>query len=186
MLTDEGTNGVDVHVANDGGTDRAFIVEIACLRDGVQPVVRGTRTIMVPARRGITLPATDLFGAFFDTAYAFRFGPPAHNVTVARLKEEGGQRLVAEAFHFPLGRTEALTRAALTAVVSEDEGRWLLTLSADRLAQSVHIEVPGFRPSDNWFHLAPGDAKTVRLVALGSAEKPAGSVSALNSSAVGF
>ncbi|HEV2506144.1 MAG TPA: glycoside hydrolase family 2 protein [Mesorhizobium sp.] len=183
MLTDEGTNGIDVHVVNDGSTDREFIVEIACLRDGMQPVVRGTQTIMIPARRGITLPATDLFGAFFDAAYAFRFGPPAHNVTVARLKEGGSQRLVAEAFHFPLGRAEALTDAALTAVLSEEQGRWLLTLSTDRLAQSAHIDVPGFRPSDNWFHLAPGEAKTVRLVALGSVEKPTGGVSALNSRA---
>ncbi|CAM5396494.1 hypothetical protein MAUB1S_06750 [Mycolicibacterium aubagnense] len=181
MLTDEGTNGVDVHVVNDSGTDREFIVEIACLRDGVQPVVRGTQRIMVPARRGIALPATDLFGAFFDAAYAFRFGPSAHNVTVARLVDNGGQSLVAEAFHFPLGRAEALTEAALTAVLSEAEGRWLLTLSTDRLAQSVHIDVPGFRPSDNWFHLAPGDAKTVRLAALGNVEKPTGGVSALNS-----
>lgn len=183
MLTDEGTNGIDVHVVNDSGMDREFIIEIACLRDGMQPVVRGTQTIMVPARRGIALPATDLFGAFFDTAYAFRFGPPAHNVTVARLEDDGGQGLVAEAFHFPLGRAEALTEAALTAVLSEAEGRWLLTLSTDRLAQSVHIDVPGFRPSDNWFHLAPGDAKTVRLVALGGVEKPTGGVSALNSRA---
>ncbi|PLP59853.1 beta-mannosidase [Mesorhizobium loti] len=183
MLTDEGTNGVDVHVVNDGGADREFTVEIACLRDGVQPVVRGSQVIIVPARQGITLPATALFGAFFDTAYAFRFGPPAHNATVARLKNAGDGSLVAEAFHFPLGRAEALAATTITAELSEDGGHWLLALTAARLAQSVQIDVSGFRPSDNWFHLAPGDEKLVRLVALGNAERPNGEVRALNAMA---
>ncbi|MFE0016680.1 glycoside hydrolase family 2 protein [Mesorhizobium sp. NPDC059054] len=183
MLTDEGTNGVDVHVVNDADDERHLIVELACLRDGMQPVVRGARPVTVPARQGITLPATDLFGAFFDTAYAFRFGPSAHNVTVARLKDAGNQNLVAEAFHFPLGRAEALTEAVVTAELSEDEGGWSLALCVDRLAQSVHIDAPGFRPSDNWFHLAPGETKVVRLVALGNGGKPSGEVSALNARA---
>lgn len=180
LLTDEGTNGVDIHVVNDGNEAREFAVEVACLRDGAQPVVRGARQVAVPARGGITLPATDLFGAFFDTAYAFRFGPSAHNVTVARLRDAGDRSLVAEAFHFPLGRAEAQVEAVLTAELSEDEGRWLLMIDVDRLSQSVHIDVPGFRPSDNWFHLAPGEPKPVWLVPLGKAEKPSGEVSALN------
>lgn len=180
VLSDEGTNGVDVHVVNDGGKDRQINVEIACLRDGAQPVVRGARTLGVRARQGVTLPATDLFGAFFDTAYAFRFGPPAHNVTVARLRDADDQSLIAEAFHFPLGRAAAMHEAILTAVLSEEEGHWSLVLSTDRFAQSVHVDVSGFRPSDNWFHLAPGEAKAVRLVPLAGATKPSGEVSALN------
>lgn len=184
MLTDEGTNGVDVHVVNDGDMDREFIIEIACLRDGVQPVVRGAQAITVHARQGITVPATRLFGAFFDTAYAFRFGPPAHNVTVARLKDAGDQSLVAEAFHFPLGRAEALAETTITAALFDDGGQWQLTLAAARLAQSVHIDVAGFRPADNWFHLAPGEEKLVRLLPLENAEKPNGEVRALNARAV--
>lgn len=180
LLTDEGTNGLDVHIVNDGGEERELVLELACLRDGTQAVVRGARQLVVPARQGVTLPATDLFGAFFDTTYAFRFGSPSHNVTVGRLRDAGDQSLIAEAFHFPLGRAEALAEATITARLSEDAEGWSLVLSTDRLAQMVNLTVPGFRPSDNWFHLAPDEARTVRLVPLMTAAAPSGVVTALN------
>ena len=40
----------------------------------------------------------------------------------------------------------------------------MLDLSADRFAQSVLIEAEGFLAGDNWFHLAPGSVKTIRLL----------------------
>jgi beta-mannosidase len=42
---------------------------------------------------------------------------------------------------------------------------WFITLATDRLAQSVHIDVEGYRAEEDWFHLAPGPAKRVKLIA---------------------
>ncbi len=179
MLSDEGTNGIDVHVLNETGEDREIVVELACLRDGAQPVVRGSRRLQLAARQGVTLAATELFGAFFDTAYAFRFGPPSHNVTVARLKD-ANDGVAAEAFHFPLGRAAALGEAVVQARLCEEGEGWSLVLSSDRLAQSVHVDAPGFRPSDNWFHLAPGGERRIRLSPLHDGAVPSGEVHALN------
>lgn len=179
LLSDEGTNGLDVHIVNDSGEERELALELSCLRDGMQVVVRGARRLVVPAHQGITFPATELFGAFFDATYAFRFGPPSHNVTVARLKDARDQSPIAEAFHFPLGRAHALADAVVTARLFESIEGWSLALSTDRLAQAVHLDVPGFMPSDNWFHLAPDEEKTVRLAPLTTAA-PSGVVAALN------
>jgi beta-mannosidase len=58
-------------------------------------------------------------------------------------------------------------------------------LSTDRLAQSVSIAAPGYLPDDNWFHLAPGQQKLVRLHPFG--EKPdriEGEIRQLGSSSV--
>ncbi|MCP8896607.1 glycoside hydrolase family 2 protein [Shinella daejeonensis] len=165
LLADEGTNGLDLHVLNEKPEDMALAIELSCLRHGRQPVVSGRRELALAPRSNATLPATALFGAFFDTTYAFRFGPPAHDVTVARLKDADGATL-AEAFHFPQGRRAAIFPAVVTAVLEQDATGWALALSADRFAQSVMIEAKGFSPSDNWFHLAPGDVKTVRLTPL--------------------
>ena len=85
LLSDEGTNGLDVHVLNESETAVTLSLDLACLRDGRQPVVSGSREIEVPARGALSIPATDLFGAFFDTNYAFRFGPPSHDFVVATL-----------------------------------------------------------------------------------------------------
>ncbi|WP_164225885.1 hypothetical protein, partial [Stenotrophomonas maltophilia] len=32
------------------------------------------------------------------------------------------------------------------------------------LAQSVHVDIEGYRPDDNWFHLAPGETKRLELI----------------------
>jgi len=177
-VSDEGTNGLDVHTINDSADEQSLTLELSCLRHGRQPVVSGRREITLAPHSAQTLPATQLFGAFFDTTYAFRFGPPAHDVTVARLLDAAGT-VVADAFHFPRGRAEAMAFAAISATLDQDAEGWNLALSADRFAQSVAIDVEGFLPSDNWFHLVSGAAKTIRLVPRAGtdpAAKPAGTV----------
>lgn len=176
-LTDEGTNGLDVNLVNDLGRDAEIIVEIACLRDGKIPVVSGRKEIILKARSGQIIPATDFFGAFFDTTYAFRFGPPSHDVTVARLMSAETGQEIASACHFPQGRPAAQHACELSVELVEEDG-FFLKIETDRFAQSVIIEVPGFLPSDNWFHLAPGNARLISLQPLsaGAVGKPSGHV----------
>lgn len=186
LLSDEGTNGLDLHVVNDGPEALDLTVELACLRHGRRRAAGGGQALSLAPRSAATLAATTLFGAFFDTTYAFRFGPPAHDVTVARLADAAGTVIV-EAFHFPRGRAAALFPATVTASLEQDAAGWALLLSADRFAQSVAIEAPGFGLSDNWFHLAPEQVKAVRLVPLAGtdpAARPSGEVRGLGMEAV--
>jgi beta-mannosidase len=185
LLTDEGTNGLDVHVINETRETVEVELEVVCLRDGKQRAVGGSRAMNLAPRSNERLAATDLFGAFFDTTYAFRFGPPSHDVTVARLRSAEG--LLAEAFHFPLGRSKAFHDATVEARAVEEGGQWILELQADRFAQSVHLDVPHYRAADDWFHLAPGMVKRVRLHALPSATEgaaPSGEIRTLGSSRI--
>jgi beta-mannosidase len=185
-LSDEGTNGLDVHAINDSAHEQPLTLELSCLRHGRQPVVTGRQEITLAPHSAQTLPATALFGAFFDTTYAFRFGPPSHDVTVGRLIDAAGT-VVADAFHFPRGRAEAMTSAAISAALHQDAEGWSLALSTDRFAQSVALEVEGFLPSDNWFHLAPGVAKIIRLAprtGTDPAAKPSGTVGGIGVEAI--
>lgn len=186
VLSDEGTNGLDLHAINDSAQERRVALELACLRHGRQPVVSGRAEIVLSPHSAQTLPATALFGAFFDTTYAFRFGPPSHDVTVGRLLDADGT-ILAEAFHFPRGRAAAMAPATLATVLRQDGEAWVLDLSTDRFTQSVAIEAEGFVPSDNWFHLAPGSAKTIRLAPRAGSvpgAKPAGEIRGLGVEAV--
>ncbi|MFZ2101938.1 MAG: glycoside hydrolase family 2 protein, partial [Oricola sp.] len=83
-LTDEGNNGLSVHAINETNAQKDVVLTLACLRDGTTPVVSGRRELTLGPRANMEIVATDLFGAFFDTTYAYRFGPPSHDVTVAR------------------------------------------------------------------------------------------------------
>ncbi len=162
LLMDEGTNGLDVHVINESDAALNLTVEVSCLRDGRQIVVGGGRDLVMEARGREKIACTDLFGAFFDTTYAFRFGPPSHDVTVARLTNSVTGALIAQAFYFPLGRTKAFHDAEITASVLQEGEDWYLELISDRLAQSVQIDLEAYRAEDDWFHLAPG-SRRIRL-----------------------
>lgn len=182
-LTDEGTNGLDVHLLNDTTTTREVVIEVACLREGLQPVVSGKREMVLAPHAGETIACTDLFGAFFDTTYAFRFGPPSHDITVARLLDGETGAVLAEAFHFPQGRKAALHPAELALALQETEEGWMLDLSTSVFAQSVHIATETHDAEENWFHLPPGASRRIRLRPTGTSGegKPAGTVSHLGS-----
>lgn len=183
VLCDEGTNGLDMHVLNETPNTQNVVVELSCLRDGRQPVVSGRRELTLEPRSTMSLAATDLFGAFFDTTYAYRFGPPSHDVTVAYLRDRQSREILAQAFHFPTGRASALHDAQLELTLQRLENdAWALCLSCDRLAQSLTITCNGYHIEENGFHLAPGVDKRVILRPLSPAQAtalPSGAVTSL-------
>lgn len=186
LLTDEGTNGLDIHVINETAEAVDIVIDVKCLRDGLQPVVTGKRAITLAARQRQKIAATDLFGAFFDTTYAYRFGPPSHDVTVANLYDRNSGALLATAFHFPQGREIAMHSASIETELVRQGKHWMLRLTADRFAQSLHIACEGYRPSDDWFHLAPGQARDIALERLDGDETdpPSGDIRSLGNRAI--
>jgi beta-mannosidase len=180
VLTDEGVNGLMLHLVNETENAIEAVVTLECLKDGTTGVMRGQREVTLAPRSTIAMPDVEFWGAFFDTTYAYRFGPPSHDVTIATLATPAGE-LLAQAFHFPQGRA-ALPAAGALAVALEQGGEtWQLRLRAFSFAQSVRVEDAGFRPEDDWFHLAPGREKLVRLTSRPGtkAARPRGSVAPL-------
>ncbi len=53
--------------------------------------MRAEREVVLAPRSTTAIPDVDLWGAFFDTTYAYRFGPPSHDVTIARLQSASGE-----------------------------------------------------------------------------------------------
>src|ERR1035438_5509939 len=70
-----------------------------------------------------------------------------------------------------LGRSER--GIGLQATLEQvDEQVWSLSISTRRFAQFICIDVPGYRPDDSWFHLAPGANRSVALHRDGSDTMP--------------
>lgn len=191
-LTDEGGNGVYVHVCNEAGAALRAEVEITAWRHDQSQVAQGRLCVEVPARSAKSWPLMDCFDWFADWSWAYRFGPPSAQIVSARLLGEQGQaqdpnQILAQAFAFPAGMVFPQERdLGLQAHAKRlASGEIALRLSTERFAQSVHFEVEGYVPDDAYFHLAPGEHKCVLWRPLGgSAPSFSGCVRALNSDAI--
>jgi beta-mannosidase len=181
LLTDEGGNGLYLHIINERDEARALQLELSAWRDGDVRIAHAQRSLEAAPRSALTLPAMELLPGFMDLTYAYRFGPLPCDAVVVTLRDERGAML-AEAFHFP-GGLDARPRgdAALHAHAGlRDDGVAEVVVRAGRLAQGVHFEIPGFEPDDEYFHLAPGAERHVLLRPTG--DRPlAGWVHASNS-----
>jgi len=161
-ITDEGTNGLHIHVANDRAHDLSGIVRIALFRNAKVCTATGTAEVTVPARGCACVGADTVLGRFHDVAYAYRFGAPGHDLVVATLHDATGARIAA-AFHFPLGLTSmGGSDVGLTAEAERRaDGSVALVVRSERFAQFVAVDAGDAVPDDNYFHVAPGDAHLV-------------------------
>lgn len=186
-VTDEGTNGLAIHAVNDRPEEKVVTLSLSCLRDGEVQVVSGQKDVVLAPHSAETFNAVDLIGAFFDVTYAYRFGPLSHDVTVVRMLDPETGTVLADACHLPDRKLYASARQVLDmdiSIRSFDGRSGDLVLSSKQFLWFAGLEVPGCRVDDNWFHLAPGAARTVRFEALAGSAVPEGgpkaALSALN------
>lgn len=163
LVTDEGLDGLDVHLLNDRPESKAIRLELVCLREGALPIARGAREVRLEPRGALTLQAWTLLGGFFDLTRAYRFGPPQHDAVVASAFDPASGALLGEAVYLP-GRLDPGRRDPdLEVALEGGPAGWVLRLRCCRLARFVQIDDPAFRPTAAWFHLPPGRDRLVAL-----------------------
>jgi beta-mannosidase len=94
-VTDEGLNGLGIHLINETAETVRTKLTLHCLKDGAV-VMRRERDVELPPRSSQTLSSAELIGAFFDITWAYRFGPPPLDVTIMKLGD------FARVVHFPV------------------------------------------------------------------------------------
>ncbi|MBV9193151.1 MAG: hypothetical protein JO168_03320 [Solirubrobacterales bacterium] len=190
--TDEGLDGVAVHLANDGPRPQAATLRVAMYRDLEVRVEEIERDEVLAPHSGRSENVEALLGRFVDASWAYRFGPPAQDLIVVSLEQRGAEttRLLSQCFRLPAGRPparETPEQLGLSVALSALEDRGArLTVSARRFLYGVRPLVPGYAPDDDAFSVEPGRAREVWLrriesaAAPGPPPPPAGCVSALN------
>ncbi|MBY0362929.1 MAG: glycoside hydrolase family 2 protein [Phreatobacter sp.] len=185
-LTDEGLNGLGIHLGNETATTKRVRLTLATYGEGPHPLVRGETTIDLPPRSQTSLSSFTLAGRFFDMAHAYRFGPLAHDATLARLVDADTGCLLAEACHCIAGRAATPRDIGLSVQTVIEEGLPAVSITTERLARFVTIDHAGFRATDEGFSLEPGETRVVALLGGHGGALSHGTVSALNSHPVPY
>ncbi len=179
-ITDEGTNGLYLHLVNDTPRAASGKLTLRCLRDGKTPVIEAVRNVTIAPHAGLSIGAFEIFDRFFDAGHCYRFGPAAHDTVHAMFAAEDSDQ-PREAFHFLCPPTSAVDQT-IGAVLGEDAAGFFLDLQAVTATRFIEIADNEFLPDDNYFHLAFGHRKIVRLAPPRHSSdnlRPSGRVSAL-------
>jgi beta-mannosidase len=181
LAADEGLNGLWLHAVNDTADPIEAELRVTRYREGRQSGTRATAALTIPARSARTVHADTLYEGFRDLTYAYRFGPPGHDVVAATLRRRASDAILAAAHWFPCGLPSARERAlGLVARATPIAGGYALILEADRFAHAVAVDAEGFTPDDSYLHLEPGEPRRLVLRADVPGRPLCGSVSALN------
>lgn len=163
-ISNEGTNGLFVHIINELNEPKTAEININVYKSGQTIIASNCQPLRLAARETKAYPLLGWFEQFFDFANAYRFGPALADSVHVQLRTAPNQ-ILSEAFCFPLGFTN-LSRQDLglkASVILLADGDAVVTVQCSRLALSVYFEVAGFIPEDNYFHLAPNSPKVIKM-----------------------
>jgi beta-mannosidase len=167
--TDEGLNGVSVHVANDRPEPLQARLRVSLYRDLELQTHEAAETIELPGRSNAAYDVEQLLGHFVDASWAYRFGPPPHDLLVASLERQGeqGNELVSQSIRFPAGRPVSPESAERLGLAAEAEtladGTVRVRLQSRRFAYGVRLHVAGFTSDDDAFSIEPQGERVVLL-----------------------
>ncbi|MFZ6848656.1 glycosyl hydrolase 2 galactose-binding domain-containing protein [Undibacterium sp. RuRC25W] len=182
FFTDEGLNGLALHIINDTAHDFSGEIELRLYKHGEVCIARARQEVTVSAHSSHMIRADAVLPYFLDTSYAYRFGPAGHHQAAVHLYQRGVDTPLDSDYHFTSGHDLPVERdlGISGTIIQDEKGELILSLQTVRLAQAICISAPGFSPDDNYFHLSPGVLKHVRLHAVTTDTVPKVSVMALN------
>ena len=162
---DEGLNGLDIYAYNDGPHARSGSMEVRATRGGAT-VHHGTVEVHVGPRDCQRFRVDDVFGAFSDPTYAYRFGPRGIDAVSAVWCDRDGEEL-GRYVYVPLGERPVVDSGlVIEATATRVSGDVIdVVLTANRLAQYVTLDLGTCRAlaTDDHFMLTPDSPYRVRL-----------------------
>lgn len=180
-FTDEGLNGLHIHVQNDTPESVDAHLRISLVRNDGIKIESAKRYVSLEGGARRRFCADALIGRFSDANYAYRFGLCEHVIAVAELVDLSDKVLSTGTF-LPMGlKHDVRDDVGLHAVAkSRGDGTYDLCVGARELAMFARILADGFLPSDNYFHVPPGGSRMLILRPLRAGQALRGTVEVLN------
>ncbi len=182
-LTDEGLNGLSLHLCNETPGQRTGTLELQLYREGRHLISQAARAQALPARSLQTLPVADLLAAFHDLTFAYRFGPLSCDLVVARWQDDAMPANRYQTHYLPDPGRHLLPDVSVDLSAQAralEPGVYVVTVHTGTFVRGVCLLADGYRSDDTHFWLAPGEAREVVMRAVGTPRALSGVVTALN------
>ena len=169
--TDEGLDGIDIHIANDQPKPFACTLRVAMYRHDGTRTAEAERDILVASREVERIGVEELLGRFVDANFAYQFGPQDHEVVVASVHVNGDDIPLLQHFHRigPLSlQRELCDTLGLRGAGTWHHGELHAMVYSTRPAWGVRVYAPGLVSDDSWFGIEPNRPRRVLLKALGN------------------
>ncbi|WP_157874180.1 glycoside hydrolase family 2 protein [Psychromicrobium lacuslunae] len=177
-IVPEQLNGLDLHLFHDGPTTLEGTVVLTVSSVSGVEVGRSEFPFSLPAASAQHWAVDPLLGGFRDLDYVWKFGEREYDCLTAVLLDTKGREL-SRTVQLLGGIQRSREDVGLEAKVIDQE--WL-EVRTKKLATFVALDLADHHPEDNYFHLAAGDTRRIRCLAI-NPEKSAqinGTVRALN------
>lgn len=168
LPVDLGLDGLHLQPVDDrGGAPRgslrvaAYTDQSCAAGDAPRPAAETVVDLGPLAGRSVRV---EEFMGFRDLTWAWRFGPPAYTIVRATWHTRDGERVTG--ISWPVGPLDRLLQgrgrpAELVAEHAVMGGELRVTVRALSPSFFVHLDAPGWTATSGWWHLAPGESRTI-------------------------
>lgn len=187
--TDEGLDGIDIHVANDEPEELVGVLRVALYREDGVRVEEVRSELEVPPHQVVRVGVEELLGRFVDVGWCYHFGPRNHDLVVASLHADPDDPPLLQ--HFQTVGPRSVRREPPGVLGLGGNGEWRdgaihALVGSSRFAWGVRVNARGFTSDDSWFGLEPGRPREVTLRPVTSdATATVASIAAVNASGRG-
>lgn len=183
LFVDEGLEGLAIYLANDSAELLDCQLEIALITTEGTLFEHAIQACQLTPRSVKRVGVDTFLGRFVDSSYAYRFGARGFVATVAKLTNLAGEIISQKVFVEPNLTLENRQDINIVANLKQlEDGRYCLSLSTNKPAFFVTIDMPNCCLSDNYFHLIPNYA--TQIIVTSREVKLHGRVRALNAQTV--
>ena len=170
LITDEGLDGLHLHLINETDAAIEVILEVVLLKEPQTILTSRELPCTLAARSCVARSIDEIIGSFFDVNYAYRFGPPHHDMVMVTLYDNN-RRVISTAYHGVHRREPAMLSAAhietkvakVANATNAADNAYDVTVHSDQFLHHVSLTARGYLPDDNYFHLPPSRHKTIRF-----------------------
>jgi beta-mannosidase len=181
LFVDEGLEGLAIYVAHDAAHKLSAKLTISLVTAEGKLFKQESEQIFIAPRSVQRISVDTVIGHFVDSSYAYMFGPREFISCVAQLADGNGHLICEKIYAPPITTHQITANIGLSGSIGlGKDGHYWLSIRTKTPAYYVSIDIDGFEPSDNYFHVLPQFSRNIQLKPQAEDRQPYGRLSALN------